>query len=148
MRLPRNALVIVADGEKYLALRQHGEGLKIDLTVEDSHAEPAPAHTAEMGTDRPGRYARPASSARETVEQTDLKRLAKEDFAAGLADRLNRGAREGAFDALVLVADARSLGLLRGALDAGVQARLLREIEGDYTGHPVADIAGLLGRTE
>lgn len=148
MRLPKNAGVIVADGEKYLVLRNHGEGLRIDLKVEESHAEPTPSHTAEMGSDRPGRFARPGGAARETVEETDWKRLAKEEFAATLAGHVNRAVRDGTFEKLVVVADPRTLGVLRTQFDAGARAAVIREIEGDYTRHTVSDIAGLLGRVE
>ncbi|MCL5779057.1 host attachment family protein [Limibaculum sp. FT325] len=146
MRLPKNAGVIVADGEKYLVLRNHGEGLRIDLRVEEARAEPNPSHTADMGTDRPGRFPRPGGAARETVEETDWKRLAKEEFATSLAGHINAAVRDGTFESLVVVADARTLGVLRTRLDAAAQAAVIREIEGDYTRHPVADIRTMLER--
>lgn len=148
MRLPNNAGVIVADGEKYLVLRNHGEGFRIDLRVEEAHAEPKPSHRAEMGTDRPGRFPRPGGAARETVEETDWKRLAKEEFAAGLAAHVNHAVQDGAFDALVIVADPRTLGVLRNGFDERAKSAILSEVEGDYTRHTLPDIAKMLGRIE
>ncbi|MBK0398450.1 host attachment protein [Limibaculum sp. M0105] len=148
MRLPNKAGVIVADGEKYLVLRNHGEGFRIDLRVEETRSEPNPSHSAELGSDRPGRFPRPASSARETVEETDWKRLAKEVFATSLAEHVNRAVKGGDFKKLVIVADARTLGVLRSRFDDRARSAILHEIEGDYTRHTLPDITTMLNRAE
>ena len=67
-------------------------------------------------------------------------------FATSLAGQINAAVRDGTFESLVVVADARTLGVLRTRLDAAAQAAVIREIEGDYTKHPVADIRTMLER--
>jgi protein required for attachment to host cells len=78
------------------------------------------------------------------VQETDWHRLEKERFARDLADRLERWALAGRYEALVLVADPRTLGVLRPELHKAVQERLLAEVDKDLTGMPVGEIEAAL----
>lgn len=137
MRLPKNALVVVADGERYLML-EPDPAPAAALTVTAVAERPVLRNVA-IGTDRPGRY--PVHGGRrETVENTDFKRLAKEDFARELAAEL-----AGTDDRpIVLIAAPRTLGDLRKAMDEATAARVAHEIAADLTNHTVADIAAAL----
>lgn len=138
MKLPHQAHVIVADGQKYLMLVNAGDGDLIDLRVE-SHDETEVARTGELGVERPGRY--PVSGGRRTaVEQTDWNALAKVGFAQGLADVIDDAVAQGRIGALVIMADARTLGVLRSGLSDLAQKAVLGEIVGDYAHQTVEKI--------
>ncbi|HEU0222632.1 MAG TPA: host attachment family protein [Paracoccaceae bacterium] len=142
MKLPEKAWVVVADGEKYLALKNHGPAHHIDLRVLRVE-ETEIARTSAQGVDRPGRQAKPGGR-RSAIEQTDWARLSKEAFASGLAEWLNRAALNSAFPALVLVADPRTLGALRPHLHGAVRERLAAEIVGDHAHETVPAIEELI----
>ena len=86
--------------------------------------------TREQGTDRPGRFDN-AAAGPSTAEPTDWHRLEKERFAKDLAERLRLWALDDRFRSLVLVADPRTLGLLRAELHKTVVERLAGEIDKD-----------------
>jgi protein required for attachment to host cells len=138
MKLANGAWVVVLDGEKRLVFENHGKGATIDLKLRDSEEAPT-GRTADLGADKPGRF--PVSGGRrETVEQTDLHRAAKEDFAAGCADVLNRAAAEALTPGVVLFADPRSLGVVRHHLSPAAEALLLASVAEDRVRQPVAEI--------
>ena len=99
--------------------------------------------TRAQGTDRPGRLDH-AAAGPSTVQETDWHRLEKERFAKDLAERLQGWALAGRYGALVLVADPRTLGVLRPELHKAVQERLVAEVDKDLTGMPVSEIEAVL----
>jgi protein required for attachment to host cells len=122
MRLPHDALVLVADGENELVLTNHGDADLPDLRVVSAATRPT-RRNAETYSDRPGRYPAPGAR-RETVEQTDWRRIAKTRFAEEIARRLNGSTAP----AIVVLADPRTLGAIRGALTDATRARIVAEI--------------------
>jgi protein required for attachment to host cells len=142
VKIDSDAWVLVADGEKYLILRNAGDRARPDLRVIDERTQENPA-TRDQGTDQPGRLAEPGSG-RSAIEPTDWHRLEKERFAKDLAERLRLWALDGRFETLVLVADPRTLGVLRPTLHKAVTARLAGEIAKDLTGAPVQEIEAVL----
>jgi protein required for attachment to host cells len=134
MKLPKNALVVVADGHRRLLLEACADtpaGLRV-MSVEEREV----LRNADAGADRPGRFPG-GGSRREAVEETDLKRLGKERFAQDTAEDLDAMAGR----PLVLIADPRTLGALRAAMAPETAGRVVAEITADLTGHTVADIA-------
>lgn len=134
MRLPKNLLVVVADGARHLWLEPDTEAGPHALRVVDVE-ERAVARTSEQGAERPGRFPGPGAR-RETVEQTDWRRLAKEDFAHALADELAAAGDR----PIALIAEPRTLGTLRAALAPAVAARVHVEIAADLARHTVPEI--------
>jgi protein required for attachment to host cells len=134
MKLPKNALVVVADGQRRLMLEACADapaGLRV-VAVDEREI----VRNADAGTDRPGRFPG-GGSRREAVEETDLKRLGKERFAQETAEELAAMAGR----PLILIADPRTLGALRAAMAPETAGRVAGEITADLTGHTVADIA-------
>ena len=144
MAIPSGALVLVADGRKYLFLRNHGSPFEPVLEVEARHEKTNPA-TRDQGTDSPGRAAAANGTNRSAMEETDFHQLEEDRFASETADLLCRRALGGDFDKLVVVAPPRTLGELRKHYKKAVTKRLVAEVPKDLTGHPVAAIAQLLG---
>jgi len=142
MRIANGTWVLVADGEKYLLLRNEGGAALVDLRV-IAHAEQDNPPNREQGTDRPGRLDDPGPG-RSAVEETDWHRLAKERFAKDLADRLRLWALADRFEALVVAADPRTLGVLRPALHKAVVERLVGEVDKDLTKMPLPEIEEIL----
>jgi protein required for attachment to host cells len=142
MRIGNGTWVLVADGEKFLLLRNDGNAQRVELRV-IRHGEVDNPPTREQGTDQPGRFDDPAAG-RSAVEETDWHRLEKERFAKELAERLRAWALDNRFEALVLAADPRTLGVLRPALHKAVTERLVGELDKDLTGMPVPEIEAVL----
>lgn len=142
-KIPKEALVVVGDGEKALFLRNKGGPQDIRLEVENilGHENPA---THEQGTDKPGRAFASAGTARSAMEETDWHQLGEDRFAADIADTLYRLAHANKFEALVVVAPPRVLGTLRKAFHKEVVDRITGELPKSLTSHPIPDIEKLL----
>ena len=95
----------------------------------------------ELGSDRPGRAfssvgaGRSAYSPRESAHDH-----ASQNFASQLAETLRTARNEHRFDRLVLVAEPRFLGMLRGALDAPTAALVHDEAHKDLAHVPMHDL--------
>lgn len=142
MNIHHNALVLVADGKKFLLFRNVGDfNAPVLVREESGELENPPAHN--QGSDQPGR-AFGSGTTRSAMEQTDFHRQAKHDFAGFVADLLGKLAQSGDFEELVVVAPARTLADLRARCDRQVGARIVAEIDKDLTKHPVDEIAAIL----
>lgn len=152
MKIAQNTWVIVADGAKYLAMRNIGDDVFLQLEVVAQATSDHPA-AHDRASDRPGRR-NDASRAmpggvtpwgKSAMEQTDWHERAEMEFAKRLAGQLAQWADEGRFDKLVVIAAPRILGQLRDHWDARVAARIIAEIDKDLTGLPVPRIETVIG---
>jgi len=143
LNIPHQALVVVGDGEKALFLRNKGSAQELDLEVENIFGHDNPA-THEQGTDKPGRTAASAGTARSAMEETDWHRLGEERFAVEIAATLYRLAHANKFEALVVVAPPKVLGTLRKAFHKEVVDRVIAELPKELTSHTIPDIERLL----
>ncbi len=147
MKLAHDTWVVVADGEKYLLLRNKGDADFLHLEVVDHRSSPNPA-AHELSSDRAGRQhdaAREVSGGvrawgKSAMEETDWHRVAEARFADELAGKLKEWAAAGRFSHLVVVADPRSLGTLRKAYDDSLRSVILAEIDKDLTNLPLDKI--------
>lgn len=143
MKIPSNALVLVADGRKMLFLRNHGDADLPDLRVEEHHQQDNPADR-DQKSDKQGNSTSSTSLSRDTHEETDYHQLAEDRFAGEAAEMLRRRALANDFDKLIVVAPPRTLGELRKRYHKEVQSRLHGEVDKDLTGRPVVEIEKLL----
>lgn len=143
MIIHHNALVLVADGRKYLLLRNTGDLRQATLACE-GHGEQQNAATGAQGSDRPGRAFASVGGARSALAQTDWHQLEEDRFAAGVADMLGRLAEAGDFAELIVVAPPKCLAELRSSLAPQVASRVVAEIAKDLTKHPIDQIARIL----
>jgi protein required for attachment to host cells len=142
LKLPHASLVALANGQRHLVLENRGKPVAWDLQVVWTD-EIALQSTRSLGAERPGRY--PVAGGRRTaVEQTDWKALDKAAFAKALAEYLNDLIAQSPDRALVLVADAKTMGHLRDSLSALAKKSLLREIVGDHVQQPIDAIESVL----
>jgi protein required for attachment to host cells len=147
MIIPHNALVLVADGKKYLLLRNTGDLNRPELTFEGGGDKENPA-TSAQGSDQPGRAFATSGTARSAMDQTDWHQIEEDRFAARIAEMLGRLAEAGDFGELVVVAPPKCLASLRESFEKPVTSRIIAEVDKDLTKHPVAEITEILGREE
>ncbi|MFO1185723.1 MAG: host attachment family protein [Bauldia sp.] len=143
VKIPHDAWVLVADGEKAMVFRNEGDERFPNLKVEQRFEQALPS-TRAQGADRPGRVHESVGERRSSVEATDWHRLEKVSFAKTIAEALYRSAHAKAFSALVVVAPPLTLHSLREALHAEVKKLVVAEINKTLTQHPVYEIESIL----
>jgi protein required for attachment to host cells len=130
---PVTTWVLVADGARARVYQNNGPGRGLTETqfpaMVGSH-EP----TRSINADRPGRMqAAPNAPAHAMDHSSDPHREQKRVFAKDVAAFLKQQAQKNAFDRLVLVAPAKTLGDLRDALDGMVVDKVTGEVAKDLT---------------
>ncbi|MGO9389412.1 host attachment protein [Rhodoblastus sp.] len=140
LAVPHDGFVFVGDGRKALFLRNEGDEKFANFITVNVMAEENPL-THEQGSDRPGRAFQGAhSNGRSAVESTDWHELEETRFAQRAAVALEAVVRERAAPALVIAAPARTLAELRRVLHPDVKAKIIGEIDKDFTKMPVWEI--------
>jgi protein required for attachment to host cells len=129
MNLP--SWILFADASNARLYQSQGRARKLTLLRELSHPE-SRAREMDLVSDQPGRVKQSRSAARPAMESTPHKKVEADRFARELADALERGLDEGAYDRLILVAPPEFLGRLRRQLGERVSARIVAEVEKDY----------------
>lgn len=144
MKLQTGTWVVVADGTKYLILRNVGWPDHLDLRVESHHEIKNPP-TRELARDRSGimteHFQRGLMSG---MEQTDAHEARETAFAKALARNLNQWAEQGRFKQIVICADPETLGEMRPAYRGPLKERLVGEIAKDLTNLTIPDIEGIV----
>ena len=145
MTLPNNALILVADGRKALFLRNQGDEQQIDLRTA-SHRTREDRKDGDIKSDAAGQSPAPGGSGLSggTMDEPDFHQQEEDRFARDLAEKINAMALAGQFDALVVVAPARTMGELRPLWHKEVSARILGEHVKEMTDRPIPDIEALL----
>ncbi|MBW6526638.1 host attachment family protein [Sphingomonas sp. RHCKR7] len=162
MQVPHDSVVLVADGRKLLFLRNEGDDVHPNLTVEHAEERVNPADrdqksdaaggasSTQSGAGAP-RVAQGGSGhaqgggaqfapSRGSMEETDFHQLEEDRFAAEAADLLKRRALANDFESLIVVAPPKTLGELRKHYHKEVSQRLTGELSKDLTGHTIPDI--------
>ncbi|WP_324753962.1 host attachment family protein [Roseovarius sp. Pro17] len=143
IELKTGTWVLICDGEKALFLRNDGDADAPDLNVVRIDEQDNPKDI-DQSANRPGRMQGSPQGHRSAFDDTDWHELAKERFASDLADRLYKQAHRGAYDHLVIVAAARTLGALRSELHLEVTNKVIAEIAKDLTNHPLDEVEKLV----
>lgn len=124
-KIPADAMVVVADGERARIFRNVGSEHALSLKQQEQ------VTPKDIEDDGPSGSAPPEQSAQQTDEAT---------FAKQLAQRLNHGALTNAYAHLVLVADPQTLGQMRPQLHKETVARMHAELAKDLTNSTLQDI--------
>lgn len=143
MALPHGALVLVADGTKMLFLRNKGDEEIIDLRTE-SHDERSDRKDSELKTDAPGTQSPRVGIGRDTMDETDFHQQEEDIWVKEAAEELNKRALRNDFEALVIIAPPKALGVLRKKLHKQVERRIVLTVNKEMTDRPIADIEDLL----
>lgn len=137
--LSNGTWVLIADGEKALFLENQGDDDYPFLEVFREESQDNPPDR-EQSANRPGRFQDGPGPHRSAVDDTDWHELAKDRFAADLADLLYKKAHANKFERIVLVADPKTLGELRDQLHQAVTDKVVGEVAKTLTNHPVDEI--------
>ncbi|ALC12254.1 host attachment family protein [Sphingopyxis sp. 113P3] len=145
MTLDHDTLVLVADGRKALFLRNHGDAQRIDLRTV-AHQEREDRKDSDIKTAPAGQSPAPAGTGLGggTMSEADFHQQEEDRFAKDLAEKVNAMALAKEFEALMVIAPARTMGVLRPLWHKEVTARLTGELVKDMTGRPIPDIEALL----
>lgn len=131
--------VLIADGEKALFLENQTDGENPHLKVIRKEEQDNPKDI-DQSANRPGSIGRSAGHGSDSYGDTDWHELAKDRFAADLADLLYQRAHKGLFEHLVLVASPQVLGELRDKLHQEVSDKVIAEIPKTLTNHPLSEV--------
>ena len=142
MRVPRNSVILVADGRKRLLLRNEGDAEALSLTV-FSALEDSSQRTRDIVTDSPGRTFAPNSGGG-AFPAADAHDVEESRFAADTAEMLSRAVLSGDFSDVIVMAPPKTLGQLRKHYRPDVENRIIREVGKDMTGSPVEQIEKIL----
>ena len=143
MAIPHGALVLVADGKKMLFLRNHGDKGLLDLRTE-SHEARKDKKDRELKTDAPGTQAQSMGYGRPTMEETDFHQQEEDRWVKEAAEELNSRALSNDFNALVVIAPPKALGVLRKKLHKEAERRIILTVNKEMTDRPIPDIEELL----
>jgi protein required for attachment to host cells len=126
--------ILVADGARAKVYQNKGPGTGL---AETRFPEMVGMHepTRSINADREGYNVQGTM-----VHSADPHREQKRTFARDVAEFLERQVQARAFDRLVLVAPAKTLGDLRSALDDDVANRVVSELAKDLTHANVRDL--------
>ncbi|MBP0482319.1 host attachment family protein [Sagittula salina] len=141
--LKQGTWIVVADSEKALFLRNLTDHENPNLDVFDEEEQDNPSDRAQSAN-RPGRMSDGGPGQRSALDDTDWHELAKDRFAADLAEKLYDEAHKGHFDKLVIVASPQVLGVLREEMHKEVADKVIAEVPKTLTNHPVREIEKLV----
>ncbi len=142
MFIATNTLVLIADGEKALFMRNEGDEKYLNLQVEQREEQDNPPNR-EQAANRRGRMS-DGTNHKSAVEDTDWHQLAKDRFAADISDILYKKAHKGDFEKLVIIADPSTLGEIRSHIHQEVSNKVIGEIDKNLTNHPIDKIEQML----
>ena len=144
-KITKGTWVLVADGEKALFMRNDVDAQDPDLNVVRLEEQDNPSDL-EQSANRRGRMNDNGPGHKSAMDDTDWHELAKERFAADLADILYKQAHKGAFERLVIAAPPNILGELREQMHKEVADKVIAEVPKTYSNHPIDEIEKLLKR--
>jgi protein required for attachment to host cells len=123
--------IVVADESEAHLLAMDGPRSRLQR-LSKLENEAARLHERDLESDRPGRsYDRMGVSRHSVGGEHNAQRHQLERFAKQVADEVERGRIEHAFDRLVLIAGPRMLGLLREALPEASRSAVVAEVAKD-----------------
>jgi protein required for attachment to host cells len=145
MPLAHNTLILVADGRKALFLRNKGDAQQPDIRV-TADRERQDRKDSDIKTGPAGQSPAPAGTglAGGTMQEPDFHQQEEDRFAKSLAEEINEMALASKFDSLVVVAPARTMGILRPLWHKETVSRIVGEHLKEMVGRPVADIEALI----
>ncbi|MBL4792705.1 host attachment protein [Citromicrobium bathyomarinum] len=135
MKLPHNAHVAVADGNRFMFLKNTGQIFEPKLEmVEQPDLDPSNFSAGVRHQD----------DVSQRTGATDLNELA---HGAAVAEWLNAKAVSGEMTQLLVLADPKTLGEMRRHYHSALEKALVGEIDKTVTGEPLDKIAKIIADT-
>ena len=131
--------IAICDGQRALLLENKGdrEFPKLE-TREVFRQENPPTHL--QGSAPPGRAFNSMGDRRGATEESDFHDMAEQDFLRRFAEKLDHSIGQHKIRALVLIAPARALGMVRPHLSAATRRVLISELDRDYVKMPLHEV--------
>jgi protein required for attachment to host cells len=126
MQLPANTHVALADGEKFLLMRNAGSAIEPRLELVTAPDLELENQSAAIGHNDP--------------KNDDYRGQLKLDHAAAVADWLNRAVLQHEIERLILIAGPDTLGEMRQHYHKETKGILVEEIAKQLTGLPAPEI--------
>lgn len=126
MRIPAQTHVAIADGERFLLMRNTGTTAEPRLELVEEPSLDGEEESGGFGHHDP--------------KSDDYHEQDKLDHAASVAGWLNRAVLQHKIEALIVAADPNTLGEMRRHYHKETQAVLVEEIDKQLTGMPGPDI--------
>ena len=129
----------VCDGQKALLFEnEDARGVPQLKTRATFLQDNPPSHL--QGTARPGKVFSGKEGRHAATDESDFHQKAATAFLRKFAGHINREVEARRIEALVLIAPAKALGILRPLLSPRTSALIRAELDKDYVKLPVADI--------
>lgn len=143
MKLETGIWVAVCDGGRFLLLRNHGDLDVLDLRIiaHEKPDEESQSGQSNRGPSPDGSMARLGRAQSHTVEDLGERR-----FVESIASELEERISSGGIRRLVLMADPKTLGLLREKLSESARRVIEPEIGADFAHNTVAEIEAAIAR--
>lgn len=135
MKLPHNAHVAVADGNRFMLLRNTGKPFEPTLEMVEQPDLEASNYSAGV---------RHQDESGQRTGATDLNELA---HGAAVAEWLNAKAVAGDLSQLMVLADPKTLGEMRRHYHSALEKALIGEIDKTVTGEPLEKIAMVIAES-
>jgi protein required for attachment to host cells len=137
---PTTTWILIADGGRARIFANEGPGNGIAV-VEGAAFEADHRADHELVRDHEGRSFESVGATRHGIQpHTDPHRELKRGFSERLAEMLDKSLAAKSYDRLILVAPPVTLGDLRKALSAHVQAAVYAELHKDLTKTPMREL--------
>lgn len=131
--------ILIADGTQARVLEHNGPGKGL-TNVKGLDWSITPLQSQDIDSDRPGRGHSSGSSRSAMEPKTDPAQHREAEFIRSVAAELDRKAKEGAFDRIVIAAAPIALGNLRKNLSDHVKKAIVAELDKDLTNLPTQKI--------
>ena len=140
LMLHDGAKILVCDGRSALFLRTSGKVGHEKFEVDSAIHQDLPSHTADMGSDRPGRSSQRLSGPGSAFEGPDWHTAQETSFIESTTLRFAALCADGDIKQVVIVAPPRALATIRKAAPDKLMAKVVAQIDKDLTRHPIAKI--------
>lgn len=132
MKIPHNALIAIADGERFFLMRNTGQIFEPKLEqVDEPDLDPSNFSAGVKHQDDGG----------QKTGSTQLDELA---HGAAVAEWLNSKAISGTLGEVVIVADPKTLGEMRRHYHSELEKQIVGEVDKTVTGESAEKIAKIL----
>ncbi len=139
--LAKGTWIVVAGGDTALFLENTGTPDKPRLSLHEREKSDGP--DMELA-DRPGRMQDTGKQQLSALELTDHEQIARDRFAAVVAEKINKLVKKQGIARLVVVAPPKTLSVLRQEMSPATQKVVLAEIDKDLVHHPLEKIGALV----
>lgn len=137
--MDKHWIVVAADGQARIFESRGRNGHLEEIFDLANPTARLPAHSIDAQA--PGRSFDRVGSGRHAMEpRSERRAIARERFAAEIAETLRGGWQEGRFDNLYVIAEPKMLGVLRDILDPTLRKHLAGEVPGNLVTEPVDTI--------